>query len=84
MSALRPADLAEWRSLPKLSALLLERREIAPRAKLTNASVLEARRAYVSGEACRAIARRMGVSQTCMRLVVHRKTWRHVSDEATA
>lgn len=49
-------------------------------AKLTEADVVECRRAYAAGECSRhGLARRHGVTPRVMANALHRKTWKHVA-----
>ena len=52
-----------------------------PKARLTNALVLEIRRLRKLGGTYSGIARELGVSKTCIRKVDLRQTWRHVGEE---
>jgi hypothetical protein len=47
-------------------------------AKLTDAKVREVRRRAAAGEAAENLAREMGVHPWTIRLVISRKTWKHV------
>ena len=48
-------------------------------SKLTDADVIELRRAYAAREASQpALARRFGIKQSTVWAIIHRKTWNHV------
>jgi hypothetical protein len=48
------------------------------KAKLTESLAREIRCRYASGETQDALAAEFGVSQTCVSVLIRRKTWRHV------
>lgn len=62
-----------------------KRRRVGPsgerhhNAKLTEADVREIRRLFAAGAACRALARRYGLSRNTMTNVVRGETWKHVA-----
>jgi hypothetical protein len=49
------------------------------RAKLHESEVPGVRVAHANGETIASIARRLSVTETAIRLIVQRKTWRHVA-----
>ena len=49
-----------------------------PSAKLTAATVVEARKRVEAGESIRAVARSLGMSHTAMRKVIDGRTWKAV------
>lgn len=57
---------------------VVARGEKASLAKLTDSMVIDIRSAASSGEAIRAIARRVGVDPSTIRDAVRRRTWTHV------
>ena len=57
----------------------LPRGERSPRAKLTDAQVLEIRRRYAEGEMQRDLAPVYGVSRSLIQAIVGRKVWKHLS-----
>lgn len=48
-------------------------------AKLSDNSVIEIRKAWLSGQSCSLLAKQYGVSRKLIRNVATRKTWRHVA-----
>lgn len=74
----RQADFSGDSHYSRRDPSRIRRGEAVPGVKLTEAVVLEVRRAFADGESQASIARRLNLSKFNVWYIVHRKTWTHI------